>query len=240
FLLRAFRHSDPIRSAVVGAMNPFADLKQQSTPAVREPAKPSFGEAASRGFASSAIENLLGVPALLSPEGINGGGRLRQIQKSIEPDLPGRLPTKSEVMSALSYAGQVPAAIATGDFNQFLPFGESVRQQEEMTNQMDAQRPFATALGGIGGEAEELVAARRAGKGSIDALRKLEPVVAERAKTVVGRVLQSARKSTQRSLKNAGKTGAEIAALEALKEDGRPAEAGAIAAAVQGVGDLVA
>lgn len=68
--------------------------------------------------------------------------------------------TPEAVQAGAQMAGEAAGAVSTGDFGQFTPFPEAMRQQQALTEEFRRQRPIASAVGQGAGNGMALLAGR--------------------------------------------------------------------------------
>jgi len=212
--------------------------------------RPGVGEAFARGAVRSTLDNLLGIPqgfgqllaggaAGLETIGEVGsaalGGRLADISDTFERNLA----EQRQLQPAAGLLGlpRVTAEDAAGLTDTALAGGrlaENIAAREAQTRQFEEQRPVASTLGGLLGDAATIASGRL----PFGAIGGAAPAAAAeaRAASLLGRAFQTTARATRRVAPRIGRTGAEVAALEAVK-GGDPVQVGVAAATAQGVSE---
>lgn len=208
-------------------------LTQQAAPGIPEPIKPELAPdpepSSALAFSQSALrtflDNALGLPQtvsdlLLAPTGLRGD---LQIPEANELAAAGRA---LEMATGAITRGEVP------EFGRLFTEARGRIEQEEIRERQES--PIASTLGRTTGDIATLLAGRapiRAAAAGAAPARAAETVELG-AQTILGNALKGLGRGAKKTAGRAARTGAEAAFLATL-QDADPAEAGAIAAAIE-------
>lgn len=201
------------------------------------------GEAVGRNALRQFLDNMLAVPNLAATGLANTptariGADLLGIETPQVGDRVLGIPNANDVFAGAQRVGETAGLLSTGlQGPSVTPFSEAQRQQQETTEQIQQQRPVASATGGLLGDAATLVTGRGGIRsltgGRVASLEQAAPQVGQRAQTVLGRAIQSTARGIGGSGKRAGTLGLETGTLAALQGQD-PSEVGAIATTAGG------